>query len=99
MNGNSVGPIKNLIEEKTSDDGYFHLITYEKTARLRLLCLLLAKMLHLKDDISIIQHTKIKSGDIQIPDSLSLNLDGERANVNRTSFKVLPKHLSVYSFL
>jgi diacylglycerol kinase (ATP) len=97
MKGNSVGPINRLIEEKTSDDEAFHLITYKKTARIRLFCVLLSKMLNLTNDPSIIQHTKIKSADFIIPESLALNLDGELAKVNSTSFNVLPKHLKVFS--
>lgn len=96
MKGNSVGPLKHLIDEKTCDDGYFHLFTYKNTSRTRLLCLLLAKMLNLVDDLSIIQHTKIKSADFKIPESISLNLDGELANVNSPCFEVLPQHLRVY---
>lgn len=97
MNGNSIGPLKRLIDEETCDNGYFHLITYKKTNRIRLLFQLLAKMLHLVDDLSIIQHTKIKSADFMIPESISLNLDGELANVNSPRFKVLPQHLHVFS--
>jgi diacylglycerol kinase (ATP) len=96
MNGNSVGPLERLIDEKICDDGYFHLLTYKKTTRIRLLFHLFAKLLNLSNDLSIIQHTKINEADFMLPESISLNLDGELASVNSSYFQVLPQHLNVF---
>jgi diacylglycerol kinase (ATP) len=97
MNGNSVGPFEHLIRNSTYNDGNFHLLTCKKTNRFRLFFLLLAKKLNMTVNSSIIQHTKIKSGSFTIPESVSLNLDGEKAYVEDQNFKVLPEHLHVFS--
>ncbi|PLR81776.1 diacylglycerol kinase [Bacillus canaveralius] len=96
MNGNSVGPFEHLIKNSTENDGYFHLITCKKTNRLQLLVSLLAKMLNIPDNSSVINHTKIKSGCFTIPECIALNLDGEKAYVKSLHFKVLPQHLRVF---
>lgn len=92
-----MGPLKRLTDGKICKDGYFHLITCKETNRIRLFCLLLAKMLHLTNDLSIILHHKIKSADFVMPESISLNLDGELANVTTACFTVLPQHLHVFA--
>jgi diacylglycerol kinase (ATP) len=97
MKGDSVGPLKRLADENICEDGYFHLITCKETNRIRLFCLLLVKMLNLTNDLSIIQHHKIKSADFVLPESISLNLDGELVNANTTRFNVLPQHLHVFA--
>ncbi|AIE61149.1 diacylglycerol kinase catalytic region [Bacillus methanolicus MGA3] len=97
MNGNSVGPFEHLIKTSTYNDGYFHLLTCKKTNRFQLFFLLLAKKLNITVNPSIIHHTKIKSGSFRIPESVSLNLDGEKSYVKNLNFKVLPQHLHVFS--
>lgn len=97
MNGHSVGPFEHLIKNSTHNDGYFHLLTCKKTNRFLLFFSLLAKILNIADNQSIIHHTKIKSGCFTIPESVALNLDGEKANVKSLEFKVLPQHLHVFS--
>ncbi|MDQ0860003.1 diacylglycerol kinase family protein [Bacillus sp. V2I10] len=97
MNGHSVGPFEHLIKNSTHNDGYFHLLTCIKTNRLHLLFSLLAKMLNITDNPSMIQHTKIKSGCFTIPEAITLNLDGEKADVKSLHFNVLPQHLHVFS--
>ncbi|PAE33323.1 diacylglycerol/lipid kinase family protein [Bacillus sp. 7884-1] len=97
MNGHSVGPFEHLIKNSTHNDGYFHLLTCKKTNRFRLFFSLLAKILNIADNQSIIQHTRIKSGSFTIPESIALNLDGEKAYVESLDFKVIPQHLHVFS--
>lgn len=97
MNGNSVGPFKNLIKNSTQNDGYFHLLTCKKTNRFRLFFSLIAKTLNMTDNPSIIQHTKINSGFFTIPECIAINLDGEKTHVKSLDFQVLPKHLHVFS--
>lgn len=96
MNGNSVGPLERLIDEKIRDNGYFHLFTYKKTTRIRLLIDLFAKLLNLSNNLSIIHHTKINAADFMLPESISLNLDGDPASVNSSYFQVLPQHIYVF---
>ncbi|MDQ0217849.1 YegS/Rv2252/BmrU family lipid kinase [Peribacillus cavernae] len=97
MNGNSVGPFESLIKNSTHNDGYFHLLTCKKTNRLQLLFSLLAKKFNLTKNSSIINHTKIKSGCFILPETIALNLDGEKAQVKSLQFEVLPQHLQVFS--
>ncbi|TYR81336.1 YegS/Rv2252/BmrU family lipid kinase [Priestia megaterium] len=97
MNGDSVGPFERLIKNSTHNDGYFHLLTCEKTNRLQLFYSLLVKIFNISDKPSLIHHTKIKSGHFTIPEALALNLDGEKVDVKSLHFKVLPQHLHVFS--
>ncbi|MET3697832.1 diacylglycerol kinase (ATP) [Bacillus oleivorans] len=97
MNGNSVGPFERLIKNSTYNDGSFHLLTLKQTNRLQLFFSLLAIMLNIAENPSIIRHTKIKTGSFSIPDSVALNLDGEQAFVKGLKFSVLPQHLDVFS--
>ncbi|WP_327607504.1 YegS/Rv2252/BmrU family lipid kinase [Virgibacillus tibetensis] len=97
MNGNSVGPLERLINTTTHlNDGYFHLLTCKKTNRFQLLLALLAKILHITDNVSTINYTQINSGSFKIPESLMVNLDGDQSQVNSMEFKVLPHHLRVF---
>ncbi|WP_158736364.1 YegS/Rv2252/BmrU family lipid kinase [Alteribacillus sp. YIM 98480] len=97
MNGNAVGPFERLIKSSTNDNGYFHLLACKKTNRILLFVILLAKLCHLSNNSTIIRHTKIQSGHFSIPDSIALNLDGEKYQVQDFQFKVLPQHLHVFS--
>jgi diacylglycerol kinase (ATP) len=97
MNGNSVGPFERLIKNSTHNDGQFHLLTCKKTNRLQLFFSLLAKILNIPVNPSIIHHTKINFGHFTIPKTIALNLDGEKADVKSLQFKVLPQHLHVFS--
>ncbi|MCQ6274950.1 YegS/Rv2252/BmrU family lipid kinase [Bacillus sp. V3B] len=97
MNGNAVGPFEQLFKDTKHNDGYFHLLTCKKTNRLQLFFSLLAIMLNITDNPSIIHHTKIKSGCFTIPESIALNLDGDKAYVKSLHFNVLPQHLHVFS--
>lgn len=97
MNGNSVGPFEYLIKNSTYNDGSFHLLTCKNINRFQLIFSLLAKMFNITHNQSMIHHTKITSGRFTIPESLALNLDGEKAYVNSLHFKVLPQHLHVFS--
>lgn len=97
MNGNSVGPFKHLIKNSTNNDGCFHLLTYKKTNKILLFMSLLAKKLNITVNQPIIQHTKIKSCCFTMPEGAALNLDGDKAYVKSLDFKVLPKHLYVFS--
>ncbi|SDH49250.1 YegS/Rv2252/BmrU family lipid kinase [Alteribacillus bidgolensis] len=97
MNGNAVGPFERLITSSTNDDGYFHLLACKKTNRIQLFLILIAKLCRLSNNSSIISHTKIQSGRFSIPDSIALNLDGEKYQIQDFQFKVLPQHLHVFS--
>lgn len=100
MNGNSVGPLERLINNPTHlDDGYFHLLTCQKTNRFHLFFSLLAKILNITENVSIIHCSKINSGSLIIPEPFLVNLDGERVEVKSMEFKVLPRHLHVFTSL
>lgn len=97
MNGSGVGPINRLIKNSTKNTGYFHLLVCKKTKKTRLFIELLGIMLQVTKNSSIIHHTPIQSCKFLLPESLAVNLDGEKIHVKALHFEVLPQHLEVFS--
>lgn len=97
MNGNGVGPFEQLIPDASIDDGYFHLVTFQKANRLQLLYALVALMLNISDRSSLISRMKIRTTEVTMPRQMALNVDGEQAEFTQGQFQVLPEHLQVFA--
>jgi diacylglycerol kinase (ATP) len=96
LNGNSVGPFKQLIPETADCNGKFHLITCSHSNRLKLFYTLLAQLFHLPDVFSLVTHHTISSSKVFLPKGMPINLDGEKNTINQLYFQVIPEHIRVF---